>query len=119
MKIKIDTKEDSQDEIRKAIKVLQFLIGDLNLSGQKNSDVGEAAQNAFSGMFSDNSAQQSQAQVSTYSDNSSKAPEAKSESTDYLFADLFSDNEIAQMKHSEEEPEEELPKGKKAEIELY
>ncbi|HLG24355.1 MAG TPA: hypothetical protein VI564_05495 [Candidatus Nanoarchaeia archaeon] len=122
MKIKIDTREDSPDEIRKAIKVLQFLIGDANLPESGSQEISQGAQSAFSTMFSQNTDTQNQgaAQVAPYHDTPApEKTEGAHESTDSLFADLFSNDEIEQMKHADEEPEEEMPKKEKAEIEFY
>ena len=65
MKISIDTKEDSHDDIRRVIKMLQHLVGEEPYSNQGNifsdsngsesSESGGEATNAFSAMFGDNS----------------------------------------------------------------
>ena len=52
MKISIDTKEDSHDEIRKVIKMLQHLVGDASLSNQSSGpSYGTEATSAFGAIF--------------------------------------------------------------------
>ncbi len=68
MKISVDTKEDSHEDIRKIIRMLQNFVGDSAFSNQGNlfSDDGppsldledsssDEATNAFSAMFGDDS----------------------------------------------------------------
>ena len=56
MKITIDTKEDSHDEIRKLIKMLQHLVGENAVSNAPNifgetSSAPSAATDAFANLF--------------------------------------------------------------------
>ncbi len=69
MKISIDTGQDSPEDIRKVIKMLQHLVGDSSYSNQGNifsddssdassdtpSTESDASSNAFSAMFGDDS----------------------------------------------------------------
>ncbi|TKJ17168.1 hypothetical protein CEE44_01380 [Candidatus Woesearchaeota archaeon B3_Woes] len=66
MKISVDTKEDSHEDIRKIIKMLQNFVGDSAFSNQgslfnddppslDSSDSSDEGTNAFSAMFGDDS----------------------------------------------------------------
>ena len=59
MKITIDTKEDSHEELRKVIKMLSSLVGDEVMSNQGNL-FGDSSSNGTSDMFSDNSTNSSE-----------------------------------------------------------
>ena len=56
MKITIDTKEDSAEEIKKLIKMLSSLIGEEYKSGDENKEVPEVSEGTFN-MF-DSSAEE-------------------------------------------------------------
>ena len=56
MKITIDTKEDSTEEIKKLIKMLSSLIGEEYKSGDENKEVPEVSEGTFN-MF-DSSAEE-------------------------------------------------------------
>ena len=58
MKITIDTKEDSNEDIKKLIKMLSSLIGKEYKSGDKNKEVPEVSEGTFN-MF-DSSAEEKQ-----------------------------------------------------------
>jgi len=47
MKITIDTKEDSAEEIKKLIKMLSSLIGEEYKSGDENKEVPEVSEGTF------------------------------------------------------------------------
>jgi hypothetical protein len=63
MKITIDTKEDSHEEIRKVIGMLQKMVGDAQSNGglfsdspsEPSSEPSPVSSNAFMNMFGDNS----------------------------------------------------------------
>jgi hypothetical protein len=60
MKITIDTKEDSHEEIRKVIGMLQKLVGEAQtngglFSGSPSSEPSPASSGGFMNMFGDNS----------------------------------------------------------------
>ena len=120
MKIEINTKEDSADDIRKAIKLLQIVIGDLQepQSAQpfQASDETNNSSQSFNNIFNISSEEKTQ-DSSEQEQLPQQKQEAASESTEDLFAELFSDDEIKQMKKVEDE--EPMPKGKKHKIELY
>ena len=128
MKVTIDTKEDSHEEIKKIIRMLQNLVGG---SQEIFTNEPQAAQESspMANIFGEtsNAAQESQAP------QESQAEEAQAQetttSTEDLFAELFSEEELKKMeaapaKEEEKEEhaeEEELPKAKskKYSIEFY
>lgn len=139
MKISIDTKEDSHEEIKKVIKMLQNLVGDsqeifTNDSSVSNSSGGSVS--PIANIFGDtssipsatassidiSSSEPAQSGISEEVDAKEKAPQ----STEDLFAELFSQDELEKMepaKAPEDEDEEEeisaKPKSKRPEIEFY
>ncbi|MEK6983616.1 MAG: hypothetical protein AABX33_03510 [Nanoarchaeota archaeon] len=128
MKISLDTKEDSHEEIRKVIKMLQNLVGDSQeiFSNQPTSSEASPAnaQNVFTNLFGDSSdsgetsaPQQDSPQVAQSEQTES------SESTEDLFAELFSEEELKKMDESKvkdsNEEEQNKTKNKKFNIELY
>ena len=138
MKISIDTKEDSHEEIRKVINMLQNIVGESQVfSNQPMPSDSSAAASPFANIFGDASASSEIAQatssssVQPLSEESSETTESakQSESTEDLFAELFSEEELKKMdatkvKDEEEDEEEELdpkskPKSKRPEIEFY
>ena len=135
MKISIDTKEDSHDEIRKVIGMLQNILGDSQpiFSNQPSSlsAAGDSANaSPFANIFGDSSASHPAAAVETApSSNTAPSSEVKeeiSQSTEDLFAELFSEEELKKMddvkKEEDEEEEVEIKsksKSKRSEIEFY
>ncbi len=132
MKISIDTKEDSHEEIKKVIQMLRNLVGE-NQEVFTNQPISEATasttENPFTNIFGDSSGAAPETNAS--SEINQETPqqaetEIQDQSTDDLFAELFSEEEIKKMdnnsaKPEDEEEEEELPKAKskKYGIELY
>jgi len=135
MKITVDTKEDSHDDIRKVIKMLQNIVGDAQeiFSNQQiNSSLNvssDSSDSPIANIFGDSSSTEQETSTSseaTPSETTSKteSEEETSESTEDLFAELFSEEELKKMDESEvkedkEEETEEKSKGKKYDIELY
>ena len=130
MKISIDTKEDSHDEIKKVIRMLQNLVGDSQeiFTNQPSSEIsGSTTENAFTNIFGDtsNAAQESSntEQASQESQAEETQAEETTQSTEDLFAELFSEDELKKMEAApaKEEEEKELPKAKskKYDIEFY
>jgi len=127
MKVSIDTKEDSHEEIRKVIKMLQNLVGDSEeiFTNQPAESSAQPAESAFANIFGDaSSSQESINSSETQETQTEKAAEETTESTEDLFAELFNEEEIKKMNQDqvkEEEAEEELPKtkDKKYSIEFY
>ncbi|MEK6891909.1 MAG: hypothetical protein AABX25_01865 [Nanoarchaeota archaeon] len=131
MKVSIDTKEDSHEEIKKVIKMLQNLVGDSqeifsnepSVSVPSNeSPIANIFGDSSSGTVEISSSEQASAPSST------EAKEEVSQSTEDLFAELFSEDELKKMepvKAPEDEDEEEeintksKPKPKKPDIEFY
>ena len=129
MKLSIDTKEDSHEDLRKVIKMLQHIVGDsqevfTNQPGILSSQAAESS--PIANIFGDMSGSSSIAQNSS-SDTvpaETSAPEAPasseeaSQSTEDLFSELFSEEEIKKMDLPKEEAETK-PKDKKYGIEFY
>jgi hypothetical protein len=142
MKISIDTKEDSHEEIRKAIKMLQHITGDSDEVFTNQPAADETGSNPFTNIFGDTSSD-SNNQLPESASNSEQAPsdiaadlppapeqasEASpqaSDSTEDLFAELFSEEDLKKMDNvkAEEDEEEEIvaknPKSRKNDIEFY
>lgn len=130
MKISIDTKEDSHDEIKKVIKMLQNLVGDSQeiFTNQPISESGstETTGSPFANIFGDTSPSQDTS-TSPETEEAAETEEAteSTESTEDLFAELFSEEELKKMdeadiKNKEEGEDLEVkPKGKKYSIEFY
>ena len=129
MKVSIDTKEDSHEEIKKVIKMLQNLVGDAEVfTNQPASELTEAAASPIANIFGD--ASQSSAPENTPSVEISPAEAPPSDassageepqSTEDLFAELFSEEELKKMdvKKEDEEDPELKKKDKKFDIEFY
>ena len=119
MKIEIDTKEDSHDDIRKVIKMLQHMVGDSQeiFTNQPNStgEISQETGSAFNSMFGDTVSIPESNSASAESSQETQTEE--SVSTEDLFAELFSEEELKKMEPIKEE--EVKPKGKKYDIELY
>ena len=133
MKISIDTKEDSHEEIAKVIRMLQNLVGDSQevFTNQPSSESSASiTEDAITNILADTpnlaqetpSAEQASQESQTEEAQAEKAPQ----STEDLFAELFSEEELKKMeatpvKEEDEKEEEELPKtkSKKYSIELY
>ena len=135
MKVSIDTKEDSHEEIKKIIKMLQNLIGDSEeiFSNEPSVSV-PSNESPIANIFGDSSSGSSSGAVEISSSGQASAPssaEAKeevSQSTEDLFAELFSEEELNKMepvKAPEDEDEEEeikskeKTKSKRPDIEFY
>ena len=127
MKISIDTKEDSHEDIRKVVKMLQHLIGDNQEIFTNEPTVAQEA-SPMANIFGDSSASEiptSEAAQETQQEASQETTEETSQSTDDLFAELFSEDELKKMetkpKEEEEDEEEEMKpsKDKKYGIEFY
>ena len=120
MKIEIDTKEDSHEEIKKVISLLQHLVGDQEVFS--NAPVAEsgATASAFNNIFGDNPSSDNSSNPSPIQAASDAKEEAEetTESTDDLFAELFSEEELKKMEPVKEE-EEIKPYKKKYSVEFY
>ena len=130
MKISIDTKEDSHEDIKKVIMMLQNLVGNSQevFTNQPFSDSSAGTTGSlFGNIFGDSNAASQEASASAETQASPEtAQEAQAEQTDQstedLFAELFSEDELKKMdaspKDEDEEPEIK-PKSKKPGIEFY
>ena len=141
MKVSIDTKEDSHEEIKKVIKMLQNLVGDSQEIFSNDSSISSSANSSpISNIFGDAMSISSPGELSGSSEtseseaaesevgslSSAEANESVSQSSEDLFAELFSDEELKKMepvKAPEDEDEEEeiksKPKSKRPDIEFY
>ena len=136
MKISIDTKEDSHEEIKKVISMLQNLVGNSQEIFSNDAAVSEPLNSSpIANIFGDMpSVASSGALGSPENSSETAAPstpaeeekEEISQSTEDLFAELFSEDELKKMEplKEEEDEEEELeskpkPKSKKPDIEFY
>ncbi len=141
MKVSIDTKEDSHEEIKKVIKMLQNLVGDSQEIFSNDSSISSASNSSpISNIFGDVASASSSGELLSSSEttesqpaeseraSSAEAKEETSQSTDDLFAELFSEDELKKMetvKAPEDEDEEEeikskeKPKSKRPDIEFY
>ncbi|HLC61171.1 MAG TPA: hypothetical protein VJJ52_07125 [Candidatus Nanoarchaeia archaeon] len=143
MKVSIDTKEDSHEEIKKVIKMLQNLVGDSQEIFSNDASVAQTSNaSPIANIFGDNipvssssellsSSETTASQVVESEVNSPSSAEAKeeiSQSTEDLFAELFSEEELKKMepvKAPEDEDEEEeikskeKSKSKRPDIEFY
>ena len=132
MKISVDTKEDSHDDIKKVIRMLQNLVGDSQEIFTNEPTLAQEA-SPIANIFGDvslpsdsESAGATQEAQETQAQTAQEAAEEASQSTEDLFAELFSEEELKNMeaesvKEKEENKEEELPKAKskKHSIEFY
>ncbi len=126
MKLTIDTKEDSHEDLRKVIKMLQHIVGDSQeLFSNQPSILPENAEQSspISNIFGDTSSVSSTAENDSSASSSAEASESASsevsQSTEDLFAELFSEEELKKMDIPKEEEAELKPKDKKYDIELY
>ncbi len=132
MKLTIDTKEDSHEDLRKVISMLQNIVGDsqevfTNQPGMLPSQTTESS--PIANIFGDTSSPSTIAQNSsdalqaeTSAPESTSSSEEASQYTEDLFAELFSEEELKKMDVKKEDAEENLdlkPKDKKYNIELY
>ena len=103
MKISIDTKEDSHEEIKKVINMLQNLVGESQEIFSNDSSGSSAYnQSPIANIFGDASSVSSSAKSTTSSETTQSSAETKetSESTEDLFAELFSEEELKKMKNT-------------------
>ena len=129
MKISIDTKEDSHEEIKKVISMLQNLVGDSQeiFTNQPISESSkESTGSPFGNIFGDSSAASQEASASAETQASSETTqgtqaEQTDQSTEDLFAELFSEDELKKMETNSAKEEDEIKpaKSKKYGIEFY
>ena len=130
MKISVDTKEDTHEDLRRVIKVLQHILGESdnsesmqNQSSDQSSHTEASPMESLFGEVEQQEEQESTQEMMQEEETQQQEPEAKeSSSTDDLFAELFSEEELQKMDTQKEEPEAEefRPKdSNKFEIEFY
>jgi len=130
MKISIDTKEDSHDEIKKVIKMLQNLVGETQeIFTNEPSASTETSTSPFANIFGDTSSSGTQSTTAETQETTQEAQAGteaseSTQSTEDLFAELFSEEELKKMDTSpaKEDEEEEIKvkqKDKGYKIEFY
>ena len=130
MKVSIDTKEDSHDDIKKVIRMLQNVVGDsqevfINQPIEQQSASQETS-SPFANIFGDAAAPQtssasSETTAQPSQDTQTEETTTTSESTEDLFAELFSEEELKKMDAAKVKDDDELPKSKdkKYSIDFY
>ncbi len=128
MKISIDTKEDTHEDIKKVIKMLQHIVGD-SQEIFTNQPAADSNISPIANIFGDTSSASDSTNAGTPpAETPPQSAEETSQSTEDLFAELFNEEELKKMdtvKEEEDEDEEEeteaksKSKSKKAEIEFY
>ena len=119
MKITINTKEDSKEEIRKVINLLSNIVNG-NESAHSNTDLFSASKDVFSGTRADMSPT---SDFSATTNNSTTADSTDSSSNQNAFANMFEDSptaakeepafdlanlsNLSSLREKKEEPEEE------------
>jgi len=126
MKVSIDTKEDSHEDIRKVIRMLQNIVGETQevFTNQPQPTSEETTASPFANIFGDTATPSTTTPTETTTPETKEEIEETSESTEDLFAELFSEEELKKMNHAEvkEEEKEEVDiksKNKKFSIEFY
>ncbi|MBI2650578.1 hypothetical protein HYX04_04655, partial [Candidatus Woesearchaeota archaeon] len=101
MKISVDTKEDSHDDIRKVIKMLQHLVGDSQEVFTNQPEAAQEMASPIANIFGDTDIPQPSAVTSETTqqtqETSAEPQEQASESTEDLFAELFNEEELKKM----------------------
>lgn len=131
MKISIDTKEDSHDDIKKVIRMLQNVVGDSQeiFTNQliEQQSASQETSSPFANIFGDivaapqTSGETSETTAQPSQEAQTEDTTTTSESTEDLFAELFSEEELKKMDAAKVKDDEELPKpkDKKYSIEFY
>ncbi|MBS3096474.1 hypothetical protein J4480_03475 [Candidatus Woesearchaeota archaeon] len=130
MRVTVDTQHDSHEDIKKVIKMLQHLVGDSQEVFTNDPSAAESQISPIANIFGDaspspQSTTTSEAAETQAQETAAETPAEASESTEDLFAELFSEEELKKMdtsksKEEEEDEEEELkPARKKHDIEFY
>ena len=130
MKISVDTKEDSHDDIKQVIKMLQHLVGDNQeiFTNQPTSEPGiETAGSPFANIFGDTPSTPETSTTASETTQTQETAEETSQSTEDLFAELFSEEELKKMdtsnvKNEDDKEDDEVevkPKDKKYKIEFF
>lgn len=130
MRVTVDTSHDSHEDIKKVIKMLQHFVGD---NQEVFTNQPQAAASPIANIFGDSTLGIAAAEPESASPETSQETQAESKSgespeqaedpksTDDLFAELFSEEELKKMDKVELKGEKEIKpaKGKKYGIELY
>jgi hypothetical protein len=125
MKISIDTKEDSHEEIKKVIKMLQNLVGESQEVFTNEPKVTSQEASPMANIFGDvlSQTQETRPEITqSPQETTQEIQTEQSESTEDLFAELFSEEELKKMDEADikkDEEEEEVKAKKKYNIEIY
>lgn len=128
MKISVDTKEDSHEDIRKVISMLRNLVGDsqeIFTNQPQSQESASPMANIFGDVSAPSEAASPETAQGTLQEAQSQETEETetSESTEDLFAELFSEEELKKMDEAKvkKDDEEEIKpaKSKKYGIEFY
>ena len=129
MKVTIDTREDSHEDIKKVIKMLQHIVGDVEMFTNQPAAPESNTASPFANIFGDASNASaisgSAASMPQNQETNISPTEETTESTEDLFAELFSEEDLKKMGEPEESEEEEesqeeaKTKDKKYGIEFY
>ena len=118
MQISVDTKHDSQEDIRKVIAMLQHLVGDkvviTNAPSAPSESPEQQSNDMFANLFEDSS--QSPPQEPSSAPQIVQPSEKKMED---LFSDLLSEGDLPEAKQKPEEEEEDETPLRKPKIEFY
>ena len=111
MRIEIDTKHDSHDDIRRVVKILNHLVGD---SQEMFTNQPTETASPIANIFADN------APASTSAVTEPQPVQQSTATNEDLFADLFTDSEIQKMDKIEDKEDHVFEdKKKKYSVELY
>ena len=118
MRLSIDTKQDSHEDIRKVIQILRHIVGDQEIiSNTSSNPVNEINPNAFDNILWHQTEQAAQETLKSEEKTAKEEKTESNESTEDLFAELFSGDELKKMNIAKEEDEN--PKDKRHKIEFY
>jgi hypothetical protein len=125
MEIKVDTKHDTHEDIRKVIRMLQHIVGEEqsapSVSPVQEPSAPEPMPTQMSGFFEQSSTMAVAQESMPASEPQLIVKEQEKSETDDLFAELFSDEELKKMEPEpvHEEAEEEPSRKSPYSIEIY
>ncbi len=117
MKITVDTSHDTHDDIKKVIRMLQNLVGD---SGEifTNQPQSQETVSPIANIFGDAASTPSISPEPEQTPPPVPEAEPAEQSTEDLFAELFSEEELKKMDSTSVKEEDEEPKQKKKKYDL-
>lgn len=119
MRISVDTSQDSHDDIRKVIRMLQHFVGDQDIptnapedGSEMESQVPTEPTAAFTSMFGAMGESASQAESAEEDASSGSQPEGgEAVNADDLFSDLFDEEDAQQREQSDSDTQEQSSTG--------